>query len=131
MSDIRICLKNISKEDLIGAGTYGTGTDFDIIVLHYSDVEKNIVVSKLHKTETADNGEIIYDGDSICVVELTPTKDDDYGYNIIYKMIIRDERDKKSSVTEENAIISTDIVHRYKEELIKYYEDNLVGGKDE
>ena len=131
MSDIRICLKNIAEEDLIGAGAYGTGTDFDIIALHYSDEEKNIVVSKLHKTETADNGEMIYDGYSICVVELTPTKDDDYGYDVMYKMIIHDERDKKSSVTKENAIISTDIVHRYKEELIKYYEYNLIGGKDE
>ena len=131
MSDIRICLKNIAKEDLIGAGTYGTGTDLDIIVLHYSDEEKNIVVSRLHKTETTDNGEMICDGDTICVVKLTPTKDDDYGYDVMYKMIIHDERDKKSSVTEENTIISTDIVNKYQKDLIKYYENNLIGGKDE
>lgn len=128
MSDIRICLKNIAQEDLIGIETYGTGTDFDIVVLHYSHTENNIVVSRLHKVETSENGFQTYDGNIICVVGFAPTKTND-GYDVLYRIIIYDEKDKDSPIIKENEYMSVDIVNRYQKDLIKYYENNIIGRK--
>ena len=127
MNDIRIYLKNIKRKDLIGAGTYGIGTDFDIAVLHYSHIENNIVVSRLHKVETSENGFQTYDGNVICVVGFAPTKTND-GYDVLYRIIIHDEKDKDSPIIKENKYMSVDIVNRYEKDLIKYYENNLIGG---